>query len=304
MILVAGDFKNSGTAIAWERLKAGASALEALEHAIRAVESNTDDPSVGVGGLPNALGVVEVDAGVMDGRTRASGAVGGLTGFIHPISVAYAVKDRLPHVLLVGEGAARFAHEIGAERGDLLTEKMRVRWLAWCQQQGFDPDGTQSLIDAVFGGRDPQHSGGTTVYLAQDKNGDIAAATSTSGWAWKYPGRLGDSPVAGAGFYADNRFGAAACTGMGEISIRSGTARMVVALMQMGRTVAEAVHEALADMDTLQFYSGGITVYAIDARGGHAVECRYAPGGNEERYYYAAFEGSDQPARCVTPDYA
>ncbi|MFN8528715.1 MAG: isoaspartyl peptidase/L-asparaginase [Anaerolineae bacterium] len=303
MILVAGDFKNSGTAIAWEKLKAGASALEALEPAIRAVESNIEDPSVGVGGLPNALGVVEVDAGVMDGRTRASGAVGGLTGFIHPISVAYAVKDRLPHVLLVGEGAARFAHEIGAERGELLTEAMRERWLAWCHQQGYDPNGTQSLIDAVFAGRDPQRSGGTTVYLAQDANGDIAAATSTSGWAWKYPGRLGDSPVAGAGFYADNRYGAAACTGMGEISIRSGTARMVVALMQMGRTVAEAVHEVLADMDVLQLQSGGITVYAIDARGGYAVECRYPPGGSEERYYYVAVDGSDQPQCGVTPDY-
>src|SRR5690606_301625 len=137
-----------------------------------------------------------LDGGVMDGRTRASGAVGGLKGFLHPVSVAYAVMERLPHVLLIGEGAARFAAEIGAERGELLTDETRAAWEAWCAKMNFDPakDGDR-LMDVVFGGRDPQRSGGTTVYLAQDGNGDIAAATSTSGWAWKYPGRLGDTPV-------------------------------------------------------------------------------------------------------------
>ena len=127
----------------------------------------------------------------------------------------------------------------------------------------------------VFGGRDPQRSGGTTVYIAQDANGDIAAATSTSGWSWKYPGRLGDTPIAGAGFYADNRYGAAACTGQGEIAIRSGLARMTVALMQFGRTVEEAVREALADIRYHGDQTIGITVYAIDSAGGHFVGCTY-----------------------------
>ena len=296
MILVAGDFQNSGTAITWDLLKQGQSALAALEPGIRAVESNVADPSVGYGGFPNALGEVEVDAGVMDGRTRASGAVGGLRGFLHPISVAYAVKDRLAHVLLIGEGAARFAAEIGAERGDLLTDEMRAKWVTWCADHGFDPHSGASLIEAVFHGRDPQRSGGTTVYLAQDANGDIAAATSTSGWAWKYPGRLGDTPIAGAGFYADNRYGAAACTGMGEIAIRSGLARIVVAFMQMGRTVEEAVNAALADLRYQGDQTAGITVYAIDARGNHYVGCilsdDYAP-----THYYAALDGEDTPIK-------
>src|SRR5215216_764579 len=109
MILVAGDMHNSGTAIAWNWLREGKSALDSIEQGIRAVELNPEDQSVGRGGFPNALGHVELDAGVMDGRTRASGAVGALQGFLHPVSIAYAVKDLLPHVLLVGEGAARFA---------------------------------------------------------------------------------------------------------------------------------------------------------------------------------------------------
>ncbi len=301
MILVAGDFENSGTAIAWRLLQEGKSALDALEQGIRAVEANIEDWSVGVGGFPNALGVVEVDAGVMDGRDRSSGAVGALTGFIHPVSVAYAVRTRLPHVLLVGAGAARFAGEIGAERGDLLTDAMREKWIAWCAEHNFDPNGGQSLIDAVYHGRDPRKSGGTTVYLAQDAQGDIAVATSTSGWAWKYPGRLGDTPIAGAGFYADNRYGAAACTGMGEIAIRSGLARTVVAFMQMGRSVEDAVRTALADLSYLRDFTKGITLYAIDNTGHHYVGSLftkdYAPP-----HYYAALDGETLPTRRESVD--
>lgn len=269
MILVAGDFLNSGTMTAWKLLKEGKSALESLEPAVQQVELNVDEDTVGLGGFPNAIGEVELDAGVMDGRTRASGAVGALKGFAHPVSVAYAVMNRLPHVLLTGDGAARFAAEIGAVRADNLTEKMRENWEKWRTENHFDPK--NSLVDAVYSGADPKRSGGTTVYLAQDANGDIAAVTSTSGWAWKYPGRLGDTPIAGAGFYADNRYGAAACTGMGEIAIRSSLARITVAYMQMGRSVAEAVQEAIADIGYHRDLISGITLYAIDSRGGHFV---------------------------------
>src|SRR5258708_8104104 len=136
MILLAQDLKNSGTAIAWQLLRSKASALDAIEQGIRAVESNPDDVSVGRGGYPNAAGEVELDAGVMDGRTRASGAIGGLRGFAHPVSIAYAVMRRLPHVLLVGDGAPRFAAEIGAERGDLLTHKTRQSCLRCNQDCG------------------------------------------------------------------------------------------------------------------------------------------------------------------------
>ena len=296
MILVAGDMYNSGTAIAWKLMREGKSALEALEQGIRAVEAHTEDNSVGVGGYPNALGQVELDAGVMDGRTRASGAVGALQGFTHPVSVAYAVKDRLPHVLLVGEGAARFADEIGAERGETLTPEIRQKWLEWRAQFGAEAAADDKrLMEAVFHGRDPQRSGGTTVYVAQDGNGDIAAATSTSGWAWKYPGRLGDTPIAGAGFYADNRYGAAACTGMGEIAIRSGLARATVGLMQMGRSVQEAVEEALLDIRYHPDQNLGITVYAIDNQGGHFVAFLYDQ--THRPWYFAALDGEETPTR-------
>ena len=302
MILLCGDLKDSGSNIAWGLLREGKTALEAIEQGIRAVEINVEDESVGIGGYPNALGMMELDAGVMDGRTRASGAVGALQGFLHPVSVAYAVMRELPHVLLVGEGAARFGREINAERAELLTDEMRQNWEAWRRQFAFDPasDG-QSLIEAVYRGRDPQRSGGTTIYLAQDRNGDIAVATSTSGWAWKYPGRLGDTPIAGAGFYADNRYGAAACTGMGEIAIRSGLARMTVAYMQMGRSVEEAVREALADIKYHPDQNIGITLYAIDAQSHSFVGYIY---GNDHPipHYSVAMDGDVSTARKAGTD--
>ncbi len=300
MILIAQDFKNSGTAIAWERLRAGASALDAIEQGIRAVESNPEDQSVGLGGYPNALGIVELDAGVMDGRTRASGAVGTLQGFAHPVSIAYAVMRKLPHVLIVGEGAARFAAEIGAERAELLTDQTRQSWLNWCQECGLTtitPD--TELIEAVNQGKDPWHSGGTTVYLAQDRNGDIAAATSTSGWAWKYPGRLGDSPIAGAGFYADNRYRAAVCTGMGELSMRTSLARMTVYFLKTGMPIAEAVRTTLADVADLPGPRGDLTLSAINAQGQHHVASLrlhdeavgyYLASGNDDRPVYREAE--------------
>ncbi|MCB9454092.1 MAG: isoaspartyl peptidase/L-asparaginase [Anaerolineaceae bacterium] len=301
MLLVAADFKNSGTAITWSLMRQGQSALAAVEQGIRAVERNTEDETVGRGGFPNALGQMELDAGVMDGRTRASGAVGALQGFLHPVSMAYAVMTRLPHVLLVGEGAARFAAEIGAERGENLTEAMHDNWLAWCQEHGFDPHNpNQSLMETVFR-QETKTSGGTTVYLALDAQGDMVAATSTSGWSWKYPGRLGDSPIAGAGFYADNRYGAAACTGVGEIAIRSSMARMVVAYMQMGRTVVEAVPEAMSDIHYHGDQTSGITVYAISASGDHFVGSNYAQG-SPHPYYYMASGDDETPVKRDTVD--
>ncbi len=299
MIFVAGDIKNSGTALTWERLKAGHSALDSLEIGIRAVEANDDDWSVGRGGYPNALGVVELDAAVMDGRTRASGAVGALQGFLHPVSVAYAVMARLPHVLLVGEGAGHFADEIGAERAELLTEPQRENLARW-QRHSRLGDGSQNLIDAVKEGMDPAKKDSTTVYLAQDAAGDIAVATSTSGWAWKYPGRLGDTPIAGAGFYADNRFGAAACMGKGELAIRTGLARLTVTLMQAGRSVEDAVGEALADVLRLPDFNAAkddLQLHAIDANGHHDVGYLGPVVEDTWHIYYVATDGDATPVK-------
>ena len=297
MIIVAGDLRNSGTALAWQRLKEKQSALVALEQGVRAVEVNDADWSVGRGGYPNALGVVELDGAVMDGRTRASGAVGALCGFLHPVSVAYAVMAQLPHVLLVGEGAARFATDINAERAELLTEPMRENLARWKRHSGLE-DGSRSLVEAVQRGMDPQQKDSTTVYLAQDAAGDIAVATSTSGWAWKYPGRLGDTPIAGAGFYADNRFGAAACMGKGELAIRTGLARLTVTLMQMGRSVREAVDESLRDVLALpDVGSSDLQLHAIDTQGNHDVAYLGPVLEDTWHYYYTAKDGDPETVR-------
>ena len=298
MNFVAGDYQNSGTAITWQHLREGKTALAAMEQGIRAVEANEADWSVGKGAYPNALGEVELDAGVMDGRTRASGAVGALCGFLHPVSVAYAVMQQLPHVLLVGDGAARFAGAINAERDELLTDLMRKNYAQWQQDFG-QADGSTDLINAVKRSADPQRKDETTVYLAQDSHGDIAVATSTSGWAWKYPGRLGDTPVAGAGFYADNRYGAAACTGKGELAIRTGLARLTVTLMQMGRSVQEATKEALLDVLRLpDIGDAELQLHAIDAHGGHDVSFIGSENRADWHFYFVAKDQDAIPARC------
>jgi isoaspartyl peptidase/L-asparaginase-like protein (Ntn-hydrolase superfamily) len=175
---------------------------------------------------------------------------------------------------------------------------MQANWEKWAKENNFSPEVGQSLIEAVFHGHDPQKSGGTTVYLAQDSNGDIAAATSTSGWAWKYPGRVGDTPIAGAGFYADNRYGAAACTGVGEIAIRTGMARSVVIHMQFGKSVEEAVNDVLADVPTLGDQIIGITLYAIDTQGGYHV-ANIAGLGVGKTGYLVAVDGDDTPVRKI-----
>jgi L-asparaginase len=145
---------------------------------------------------------------------------------------------------------------------------------------------------------DPQHRGGTTVYLAQDEHGDIAVATSTSGWAWKYPGRLGDTPIAGAGYYADNRYGAAACMGKGELAIRTSLARTTVTLMQMGRSVREAVQEALTDVLTLPDASDGeLQLHAIDTRSDYDVAFIGPQNAKNWHAYYVARGDDPAPVR-------
>lgn len=257
-VMLASERGEVGLPAAMALLREGGAALDAVELAVTIVEANVEDHFVGVGGLPNLLGVVELDAGIMDGTQRRAGAVGAVTGFPHPIRIARAVRDQLPqHLLLVGEGAQRFADEMGIERGETLTPEAAALW-----RQGLEPQGVEAARDWGSEGEvryrqealarlramaPPPAPWGTVNVAALDAAGRLAVAVSTSGYPWKYPGRLGDSPVVGAGFYVDDRYGAAACTGRGELTIRATTARTVVALLGQGADPFEACRSALRD---------------------------------------------------------
>jgi L-asparaginase len=272
-------------------LRRGASRLDVIETAIRPVEVAPECRSVGLGGWPNLAGETELDASIMDGRTLHSGAVGAVRGFKHPISIARQVMERLPHVLLVAAGAERFAAEIGAERGPSGSEAIaREGWEAWLAEhvpataRAAWPDGP--LIEWARLTADPETAHGTTIALVRDASGEIGCGVSTCGWAYKYPGRLGDSPIIGAGAYADSRYGAAGCTGMGELTIRAGTARSVVLYMKMGLPVAAACREALADLAAAERrFKGGVTIHAIDASGQPCV-LAVGRGTAAVRWYY------------------
>ncbi len=285
----AGEFLYGGVNV----LREGGSALDAIEAATRLVESNPVDTSVGMGGIPNILGVQEMDASIMCGKTHAAGTVGALKGFIHPISVARKVLDYAPHVMLVGEGAERFARVMGCEEGDLSTDMSRKVYDTFVrdafeheeidesQQWVVNYAKSQNLREWYDKLADKHH--GTVNIMAMDENGDIASAVSTSGTALKFPGRLGDSPIIGAGNYCDNRFGAAACTGRGELAIRNSTARTIVHYMEDGLSVKEAAFRAMKDIHELKSF-GGMNCIAIDTKG-NAISATTAPD-RKSIYWY------------------
>lgn len=273
MIVVASSNGIVGIQTAVQVLRAGGTAVDAVEAGIRLVEANPDDHTVGYGGYPNILGQVELDASIMNGRTLESGAVAALQGYPHPISIARKVMEELPHVLLAGAGAARFAAEMGFTAQEMLTPEAQRVWQERLQRD-MPPEvfanlhAQPALRDWVRLATDPERAGGTVNFIAQDAHGDIACGVSTSGWAWKYPGRLGDSPIIGAGNYADNRYGAAACTGMGEMAIRAATARSLVLYLKMGMTLAEAGTEAMRDLADLHGrFLSVMNIIALDRHG-------------------------------------
>src|SRR5260221_8165988 len=234
-VLIAREGGEVGLATGIALLRAGASALDAVEAAVRVVESNEADHHVGVGGLPNLLGEVELDASIMDGATRQAGAVAAVTGFPHPISIARAVCDRLPqHLLLVGAGAERFADEVGIERGPTLTDEALRIWRDGLSASGIEaaeaksgPGGSayrRQALERSASMSPPARPMGTVHVLALDASASLAAGVSTSGYPWKDPGRVSDSAIIGAGNYCVNRGGAAACTRRGERAIHGTTA--------------------------------------------------------------------------------
>ncbi len=268
----AGEFLHAGARI----LKDGGCALDAVEASTRLVEDSPGDSSVGSGGIPNILGVQELDASLMCGRTLKTGAVGAIKGFTHPISVARKLLEEAPHVLLVADGAENFARVMGCEEGDLETAESRKVYQAFVddafEHQGIDESQawvvsyarSQNLRDWYKRLADEHH--GTVNVQAMDADGNIACAVSTSGTALKFPGRLGDSPIIGAGNYCDNRFGAAACTGRGELAIRNSTARTLIHYLSVGLGVAAAAVRAMQDIHALASF-GGMNCLLMDADG-------------------------------------
>ena len=273
MIILASQNGDVGIHQALRVLQRGGSVLDALEAGIRPVEDNPADRWVGTAGMPSILGEVELDASIMDGRDLTAGAVGCVKGYAHPISIARKLMETLPHVFLVGEGAERFAAEMGFERAELLTEETRAIWLADLASISADPKHLvgQNLVELVQRFSDPRRTRGTVNFIARDDSGNIATGVSTSGYYGKYPGRLGDSPVIGAGNYADNRYGAAACTGMGEMAIRASTARSVVMYLKQGHSLEAAGIQAMQDLRDLggRFISE-MNILAMDRDGNPA----------------------------------
>ncbi len=268
LALANGESRGAMTAARQVLLKGG-SALDAVERGIREVEADLSVHTVGRGGAPDLCGDVSCDASIMDGRTRRAGSVGALRGYLHAVSAARQVMEQLPHVLLVGDGAARFCREAGLDQAEMLTEEMRRKHAAWLDRHG-GPGGSGARLAWISG--DELVAGGTSVLLSIDRNGDLAVGASSSGWAHKYPGRLGDSGIVGAGVYADNRYGACACTHTGERTIRASTSHSVVLYMSRGATVREACQEAARDLRTLEGgYHGPVAMHAMDCVGNVCV---------------------------------
>jgi isoaspartyl peptidase/L-asparaginase-like protein (Ntn-hydrolase superfamily) len=212
-------------------LRGGGSALDAVEAGVRVSEADPEVHSVGRGGHPNEDGVVQLDAAIMDGRTHRAGSVAALERTLHPVSVARRVMETTRHVLLVGEGALLFARRNGFPEADLLTDDARKRWLDW----------KRNLSDRDFWIDDHDTIG----MVAMDAGGGLAASCTTSGLAWKLPGRVGDSPLIGHGLYADQEAGAAAATGVGEAVIRNCGSFHVVERMRAGDDPARACRSVL-----------------------------------------------------------
>ena len=257
------------TARAVELMKSGADTLDAVIAGVNINEEDPEDDSVGYGGLPNEEGVVELDACVMHGPTRRAGSVASIRGIKTPSKIAKLVMEQTDHIMLVGEGALRFAKAYGFREENLLTEKSRLAWLTWKQSlrdasghnnwsDGLDappakaaaalkaafPEVTDELL-AYAWDRAVNPVTGTINCLGLNAKGEISGVTTTSGLSWKIPGRVGDSPLIGAGLFVDPDVGAAGSTGRGEENIRVAGAHTVVENMRHGMAPRDAVLDCL-----------------------------------------------------------
>ncbi len=220
------------TGAAWMVLQNGGSALDAVEAGAKVPEADPEDTSVGYGGLPDRDGNVTLDACIMDEKGNA-GSVTFLQGIKHPIAVARLVMEKTPHVMLSGTGALQFALENGFQQENLLTDKAKAAWQKWLETSQYEP-------------KADIHQHDTIGILAIDAQGNISGACTTSGMAYKLHGRVGDSPIIGAGMYVDNEVGGACATGVGELVMRTLGSFLIVELMRQGKTPQEACEEGIA----------------------------------------------------------
>ena len=239
-------------------LQNGGKAIDAVEAGVKISEADPECTSVGLGGLPDREGKVSLDACIMD-ETGNCGSVSFLQHIKHPISVARKIMEKTPHVMLSGEGALKFALEQGFQKEDLLTEKAEKRWREWLKESEYKP-----IINIE------NHD--TIGLLALDKKGDISGACTTSGLSWKMHGRVGDSPVIGAGMYVDNEVGGCCATGVGEAVLKTLGSFLIVELMRQGASPQEACEEGISRIVKNQNYKDmQIGYLAINKKGEHGA---------------------------------
>jgi N4-(beta-N-acetylglucosaminyl)-L-asparaginase len=243
---------------AMEVLMNGGKSIDAVEKGAMVPEADPESMSVGYGGLPDRDGHVTLDACIMDHNGNC-GAVSYLEHIKHPISVARKVMDDTPHVMLSGKGALDFALSKGFEKEDLLTESARKKWQEWKVESKYQPIVNVENHDTIG-------------LLAIDKNGDISGACTTSGLSWKMHGRVGDSPIIGAGMFVDNEVGGCCATGMGEAVMKTLGSFLVVELMRQGASPQEACEQAIARITKNQNYKDmQIGYLAINKKGEHGA---------------------------------
>jgi beta-aspartyl-peptidase (threonine type) len=294
-----------------EVLERGASALDSIEETIRMVEDDPTATSVGTGGLPNADGVLELDASIMDGTNMRAGAVAALQMTKNPISVARKVMELTPHVLLAGDGAKKFARQCGFPEYDPLTAQAVATWKKLREtmlSSVHDPTSMKRTFDEILGYDTDietlakslmavygEHLGGTVGVLARDERRNIAAGASTSGWAMRFPGRVADTAITGAGTYA-NKVAAATSTGVGEVAIRHSLARSVCELVESGLMPDAACEAALRKVLAKEKFKHLIAVTCID------IECNVGGSCTKSGFQYQYMLSGDSQPVIVRPE--
>lgn len=265
IVLSTWNFGLAANAAAWEILKNNGKALDAVETGVRVTEADPNERSVGYGGRPDRDGHVTLDACIMDEKSNI-GSVAALQHIKHPISVARAVMEKTPHVMIVGDGALQFALSQGFQKENLLTETSEKEWKEWLKTSQYKPKANIENHDTIG-------------MIALDQHGNLSGACTTSGMAYKMHGRVGDSPIIGAGLYVDNEIGAATATGHGEEVIRIAGCHLVVELMRQGKSPQKACEEAVARIVELTERRGKnlkdiqVGFIALDKNGNHGAYC-------------------------------